>query len=309
MDAHISSLQEQVDQLFANLNSLKNHVDVSSVTSMGTPYNGPDYARPMSISHTPGMPPSPAHNRRKSMTKHPRFHGPTSSAFNLGVAKTSLQTMGITGPEDGVDEGVVTQDATPTGSPPLANAIVAKPQSLHTDKDPIWALSKHEALRLVRVWHDEMGIMYPFLDIDKLIRYTEMLFSFVEAASRSGLMQGALPGSDAIMDDQTSLLKVILAIALILEGYGKSDLGKRLFENVHKVVEQTLLDQVDLKGINMLILAVSNLIASYSNRSTKRCTRQCITFIETMRVLLGALLVLPHASVWSWVYTVAKRTT
>jgi hypothetical protein len=253
MSSHILSLQDQVDQLFANLSALRSQVDAQSVGSMGTPYNNQDYARSLSIGQTPVLPPSPSRQRSKSM--HPRFHGPTSSAFNLGVAKSSLKTMGITAPEEAEDEGVVTQDPTPMASPPAPAALA--PTMMHADKDPIWSLTKHEALRLVQVWHEEMGIMYPFMDIEKLLRYTDMLFSFVEAAARSGLMQGGLPGADAIMDDQTSLLKIILAIALILEGYGKSPLGERLFDNVHKVVERTLLDPVDVKGINLLALTVS----------------------------------------------------
>jgi hypothetical protein len=99
--------------------------------------------------------------------------------------------------------------------------------------------------------------MYPILDIEKVLRYTELLFAFVEAATRSGLMQGALPGADAIMDEQTSILKLVLAITLILEGKGRDTLGEKLFENVHKVVEKTLSEPVGLHGINLLALTVS----------------------------------------------------
>jgi hypothetical protein len=255
MTAHISSLQENVDQLFANLNSLRSQVDAQSLGSVGTPFNPQDYPRSLSIGQTPILTPSPAHQRSKSISKHPRFHGPTSSAFNLGVAKSSLKTMGITGPEEGDDEGVITQDVTPTNSPPAASVMLSK-QVMHADKDPIWSLNKREAIRLVHVWQEEMGMMYPFLNIDNIVRYADMLFSFVEAAARAGLMQHNLPGADAIMDDQTSILKLILAISLILEGRGKDPLGERLFENVHKIVDRTLSDPVDLRGINMLALTV-----------------------------------------------------
>jgi hypothetical protein len=164
--------------------------------------------------------------------------------------------MGITGTEEAEDEGVITRDATPRGSPPLPPPNLPR-APLHADKDPIWNISKHEALRLVHVWHEEQGVMYPILEIDKVLRYTEMLFTFVEAAARSGLMQGALPGSDAIMDEQTSVLKLILAITLVLEGRGKDPLGEKLFENVHKVVDRTLSEPVGLHGINLLALTVS----------------------------------------------------
>jgi hypothetical protein len=251
MSAHLASLQQQVDDLYSNLSSLRTQVDVQNHGngSMGTPVNGSDYPQ------TPMLPPLSARSRSKSFSKHPRFHGPTSSLFNLGVARSSLKTMGITAAEDVEDESGYAA-GTPRASPPLPASSRPK-VLLHADKDPIWNLSKQEALRLVQLWHEEQGVMYPILEIDKVLRYTEMLFTFVEAAARSGLMQAALPGADAIMDEQTSVLKLILAISLVMEGQGKDVLGEKLFENVHKVVERTLSEPVCLHGINLLALTVS----------------------------------------------------
>lgn len=249
MTAHIASLQQQVDDLYHSLHSLRSQADVHSNGSIGTPFTQHDYP--------PMLPPPAARARTKSLSKHPRFHGPTANAFNLGVARSSLKTMGITAVEEGEDEGVVTNDPTPGGSPPFAAQLLPK-APLHADKDPIWSISKQEALRLVHVWHEEQGIMYPILDMDKVLRYTEMLFSFVEAAARSGLMQGAMPGADSIMDDQTSVLKLVLAITLVMEGGGKDPLGDRLFENVQKVVERILSEPVSLQSISLLTLTVSS---------------------------------------------------
>jgi hypothetical protein len=251
MTAHISSLQQQVDDLFHNLANLRSHVDTaqSNNGSIGTPYTQHEY--------TPMLPP-PSSSRTRSFTKLPRFQGPTANAFNLGVARSSLKTMGITAAEEaeGEDEGVVTNAPTPRASPPFAaHPILAAP--MHSDKDPIWSISKQEALRLVHVWHEEQGIMYPFLDMDKVLRYAEMLFTFVEAAARSGLMQGAMPGADAIYDDQTSVLKLVLAITLIMEGGGKDPLGEKLFENVQRVIERIMSEPVSLHSISLLALAVS----------------------------------------------------
>ncbi|USP74242.1 fungal specific transcription factor [Curvularia clavata] len=245
MSAHISSLQQQVDDLFHNINSLRSQVDVQSNGSMETPFTQ-DYQQ------TPMMP-QPTRSRSKSFSKHPRFHGPTSNAFNVGVARSSLKTMGINPGEEAEDDGLLTRDGTPGASPPAPNGMLPK-RSFHVEKDPIWAISKHDALRLVHVWHEEMGVMYPILDIDKVLRYTEMLFTFVEAAARSGLVQGAFPGSDAMMDEQISILKLVLAITLVLEGGGKDPLGEKLFTNVHKVVNKTLSEPVNLHNINLLVL-------------------------------------------------------
>jgi len=249
MSAHISSLQQQVDDLFHNLNTLRTNVEVQSNGSMGTPFSQ-DYRQ------TPMIPPQPERSQSRPLSKHPRFHGPTSNAFNVGVARSSLKTMGINAGDEGEDEGMLTQDATPRGSPLMGNtALPTRP--MHADKDPIWSICKHKALRLVHVWHDEMGVMYPILEVDKLLRYTELLFTFVEAATRSGLMQGALPGSDAMMDEQISILKLVLAITLVLEGGGKDPLGEKLFANVHKVVDRLLSEPVSLHGITLLVLTVS----------------------------------------------------
>ncbi|KAJ4296629.1 hypothetical protein N0V90_006677 [Kalmusia sp. IMI 367209] len=253
MSGQIALLQEQVDQLFANLSALKSQVDTQSVGSIGTPFNPPDFPRSMSIGQLSVMPPSPARQRSRSIAKRPQFHGPASNAFNLGVAKTSLKTMGITGSGDGEDEGIITMDATPIGSPPPPIAMLPKAM-LHADKDPIWSISKQEALSLIHFWQEENGSMYPFLDIGQVTLYAEMLFNFVEAAVRQGLMQGALPGADAIEDEKTSILKLMLAIALVLRGNGKDPLGDKFFNNVQKVVERTMLEPVDVKSINLLIM-------------------------------------------------------
>jgi hypothetical protein len=193
--------------------------------------------------------------------------------------------MGITAAEEGEDEGVVTNDPTPGGSPPFTNSLISK-ASLHADKDPIWSISKQEALRLVHVWHEEQGIMYPILDMDKVLRYTEMLFSFVEAAARSGLMQGAMPGADSIMDDQTSVLKLVLAITLVMEGGGKDPLGEKLFENVQKVIERIISEPVSLQSISLLILTVSQ--PSPQTFGVLISIRACTTSRATTKASPGA---------------------
>jgi hypothetical protein len=249
MSAHISSLQAQVDELFHNLSNLRTNVESHSTGSIATPFHQ-DYQQ------TPMLPPQSPRPRPKSFSKYPLFHGPTSNAFNVGVARSSLKTMGINAGEDGEDEGILTRDATPRASPPMHNAMLPN-RAMHADKDPIWSISKQEAIRLVHVWHEEMGVMYPILEVPKIVRYTEMLFMFVEAAARSGLMQLALPGSDAMMDDQISILKLVLAITLVLEGGGKDPLGEKLFANVHKIVDRSLSEPVSLHGITLLVLTVS----------------------------------------------------
>ncbi|KAH0536181.1 hypothetical protein FGG08_006920 [Glutinoglossum americanum] len=240
MNAKIASLQEQVDTLFANINGLRNHdISTSVISSDQTHFRRPSISASQA-SITVG---SPSQNRPRV----PRFQGPTSTAYSFDVANSSLQTMGIhPGLGGPVDEGPTTKDSTPAGSlsPPA-----------HPTKDPLWLLSKEEAIRLARVYEEEMGITYPILDIEETIRHASALYSFIGAATRSGLARVDQPGADGLGDDDTNILKMVIASALMTEGSGQSSLGARLFESVKMSAERRLWSpQVDRKGLVLLVL-------------------------------------------------------
>ena len=278
MSAHIGSLQEQVNTLYHDLNNLRGQLG-AGITMQQPQQNAidPSLQSPFS-SHRPTYPAaqtspgapiatmSPNHARSKSQSQigQPTFRGPTSTDFSFGVAKSSLQTMGITSQNDGEEgasggAGSGTRDPTPNGSPPSQQLR----QSMHASKDPIWSVSQEEAMRLCRVYEDEMGLMYPVLDIDKVIAYAQKLYRFMEAAHRSGLMQQGLPGADAIDDEDTNILKMVIATAMTVEASGRSDLGRRLFEYVHPAIDTLLLGNVGTKGIRLLILTVSVSVSSF----------------------------------------------
>lgn len=205
---------------------------------------------------------SPSSARRKSQPQHqqPTFRGPTSSAFNFGVAKNSLETMGITehGDEDvsgSGDAGTGTAEASPQRSPArYSNQLV---QGYHIDKDPIWSIPQEEALRLCRVYEDEMGLMYPVVDVNKVVDYATRLYRFMEAAHRSGLMQEGMPGADSLDDEDTNILKMVIATALTVEACGRSETGQRLFEYVQPAIDQMLLGNIGVKAIRLLVMTVS----------------------------------------------------
>jgi len=161
--------------------------------------------------------------------------------------------MGITRPEDSVNEGITTQDGTPLGSPiPAPTATIVA----HPSKDPLWVLGKDEAIRLCRVYEEEMGIMYPMLDIDKIVRQATLLFTSMESATRTGLAQRGLPGTDSLDDDDTKVLKMVLATALTVEGSGQSELGQRLFESVRQSAESSLWGPVNTNQLKLLVVVV-----------------------------------------------------
>lgn len=296
MSQHINMLQEQVNALWETLNAMRLHMNngqdmtnqlqqqqqpQQQLTPIDPSLQSSSYASHQhrgsgsfpDMQVSPGasnvaMSPRTARPKSHSQSQQPSFRGPTSSAFNFGVAKNSLETMGITSQADGdandsAGNGMTTTEVTP--EPPANNSQFVP--TLVTDKDPIWSISKDEALRLCRVYEDEMGLMYPVIDVDKVIAHATGLYRFIEAAYRTGLMRQGLPGADAIDDEDTNILKLMLATALTVEACGRSELGQRLFEYVQPAIDNMLLGNAGIKGVRLLTMAVSPVFLD--------CTQPC----------------------------------
>lgn len=174
------------------------------------------------------------------------------------------------------------------------------------EKDPIWSVNKDEALRLCRVYDEEMGSLYPVLDIDKVTRHATLLFTFMDALTRNDRMFLLSPGYESMQDEETDVLKIVMAIAMVVEETGSSVLGKRLIKSVSSTADSRLMGNVTLKDIQILTLIVCGHILSIHRTLT--ITRQCIISTPTMKGSVGALLVLQHVFASSSVCTVAKPT-
>lgn len=254
MKTHIDHLQDQVNSLFANINDLHRKTESPAGESSRL-------SREVSRSLSSHQPTLESHGvlPAKHRTKHPRFHGPTSSAFNFDVAKSSLQTMGITQTDDGTQEIFSTQDATPAQTPPTEPT--QSPFNLtHPNKDPLWAVRREEAVRLCRVYEEEIGLMYPIYDVENMVAQINLLYNFIEAADRTGLTKRFNPGPDCLSDDDTCILKMILAVTLNVEGNGQSALGAQFYAGVKHKVETNLWKPADIKAIKLFTLVVSTCI-------------------------------------------------
>lgn len=253
MLSHVNNLQQQVDNLYSNLSNLRTQVDAKA-DIQALPAPQPQYSRslPLPIANGPGYPAIPTPPKPVL----PKFHGVTSSAFGLNVAQSSLRNLGINPPEEH-GEGMTAMEGSPGPSPPLPPLSVPRRESLHMTKDPIWSIDRDEARRLLHIYEEEMGCMYPVVSLEKMEKHIDMLYNFMDATARSGLVQVGQPGADAFNDDQTRTLKLIMASALIAEGSGNSELGRRLFDVVRPSLEEQLFSAPDIKQITMLAIAVS----------------------------------------------------
>ena len=199
---------------------------------------------------------SPA-GRRRSHNQNQRttFRGPTSVDFNIGVAKNSLHTMGITDANrgDGIQAG--SGEGSPSRSDDEEEMQLFR--SRHETKDPIWFVSQAEAERLCRVYEEEIWVMCPVLNVGKVLAYARKLYRFINAARRSGLMQQGFRGSDTIDDEDTNTLKLVLASAMTAEAGGRSEQGRKLFESVQPAIDTLLLGSPNVRGVRLLTMTVS----------------------------------------------------
>ncbi|RLL92962.1 hypothetical protein CFD26_100973 [Aspergillus turcosus] len=175
--------------------------------------------------------------RPSSSVRELTFQGPTTSAFSLDLAKSSLQRRGIVdGDGDGDGDEAGEEGDTPPPAP--------EGTPLGMLKDPLWTISKAEAIRLCRVYEEEMGIMYPVLELEELLRQVEGLYGLWP---RSGQADGP-------RDYDVYILRLVFACALTAEASGRSELAMRLFESVRDVADDCVWGAPDIDRIIFLTL-------------------------------------------------------
>jgi hypothetical protein len=70
----------------------------------------------------------------------------------------------------GLEEENVTRDPTPAGTPPHGTQVAALMNACGKPmRDPLWSFTKEEMIRLCRVYEEEMGLMYPVVNIEEVI--------------------------------------------------------------------------------------------------------------------------------------------
>jgi len=273
MNVHLSSLQDQVTFLLANLNQLRGALGQEMFTNEDIYYHSQvnqasaaALAAPTPTMAAAATSVDPTLHARKQTANQPRFQGPTSPAFSLGLARSSLQSMGITGTDEAGDDlrdAIVAEIAR---KPPdsLGNQRQQPQSQSHPQQssghaqslDPLWSLNKEEMLRLCAVYEDEIGVMNPLFDIQEVRSHATLLYSFIDAATRV-IAPGTQQVGDEIHDESTDLLRLILAIALVAEGTGQSELGQRLFDSVNQARNFRMVHSPVLKDVQLVVLMVS----------------------------------------------------
>lgn len=143
--------------------------------------------------------------------------------------------MGYTGAEANEDIGMPLEE-TPAASPAPVPDFAREPPS--RPQDPLWDFDVDEMVRLCRIHEEEVGIMYPVVNINDVINHARSLAERMTTARRHGYYAS----QDEINGDVKTLeLKIIMCCALVVEGNGYSPKANRLWENIQPIVDRMLM--------------------------------------------------------------------
>lgn len=205
------------------------------------------------MSASPHRPSRHNHSRPRRRTKHPQYMGPTSSAYSFGVARTSLQDMGINTGTNSDDAGIRSYSTTPARSP-------IPSRDSHFPREPLLSITRNEAIRLVEIYEEEFGIVYPFIDIKSVLSAVEQFYT--TAKSTRAAEAARRPGDENMLSGGVvDILKLVIAIASVSEGHGPTNLSVRLLDNVESGFEGRLCGpSVDILEIQAWTLMVRTIL-------------------------------------------------
>lgn len=217
---------------------------------------------------------------RTRATKHPQYMGPTSSAYSFGLARTSLQDMGI---QTGVpldDNGVTSYSTTPARSPiPSRDPVFPR--------EPLLSITQNEAIRLITIYEEECGTVYPFIDI-QLLQSVADKFYRSGISARSPSLAHRLGDENMLSGGIVDILRLVIAIASVFECHGPTSLSARLLNSVESGFEGRLCGpSVDILEIQAWTLMVSSTFPLVSPRCRLTHRRVYSSFTVTRKLALG----------------------
>ncbi|KAL5048601.1 hypothetical protein BDW71DRAFT_15218 [Aspergillus fruticulosus] len=175
----------------------------------------------------------------------PDYVGPTSAEFGI----IPRQKPAAEGDESDVEES----DSTSAPSPAAVSDVEAM------SNDPLGSLGKEEALRLVTVYENNVGVMYPCIDLDSVRGYVH---DYYKDGNRLGPTPPGITDQDWFFARDVEVLKILLATALLAESHGRSERAALLADSVEdRFATRLKIPEVDMK--ELLILTLLSIFHSY----------------------------------------------
>ncbi|EED18579.1 fungal specific transcription factor, putative [Talaromyces stipitatus ATCC 10500] len=182
----------------------------------------------------------------------PSYVGPTSSEFGLNVPDDDVPDI------DETENSEIVQPSSSNSPyvPPILPEEGRKRASISTS-NPLLSLGEADALRLVDVYEEAVGLMYPVVDLKSIREY---IIDYYSQHSNDSANDICPPqnGNEVwwFSARDTEVLKIVLALALISESPGQSELGNILASSVEDTFAQTRtqVPEVDMKELIILAL-------------------------------------------------------
>ncbi|RDA90896.1 hypothetical protein CP533_4450 [Ophiocordyceps camponoti-saundersi (nom. inval.)] len=152
------------------------------------------------------------------------FVGSTSTAFSIDVANNTIANMCYR-----YGQGVLSRS---DHDQPSTDMVMSAPC------DPLFDFDKDEMIRLCQFYEDELGTLYPLLNVQAVIAHARHLAPILAEARTSQRPP------EAINDDKTLRLKMVMCCALAVEQHGQSEQATRLFKSLEDAVNRKLMAEV-----------------------------------------------------------------
>ncbi|KAL3482181.1 hypothetical protein BJX99DRAFT_82768 [Aspergillus californicus] len=170
----------------------------------------------------------------------PDYVGPTSAEFGINARQKGNSES------DGDEEE---EEELEASSPAAVSDVEAMAS------DPLGCLGKEEALLLVTVYENNVGLMYPCIDLDSLRSYVDDYY-------KNGPTPPGMTDQDWFFARDVEVLKVLLATALLAESHGRSERAALLADSVEdRFATRLKIPEVDMK--ELLILTLLSIFHSY----------------------------------------------
>ena len=178
-------------------------------------------------------------------------HGPTSSGFAIDVARERLETLGL----DSIMPGSITaEDLLDLGNDHREFLGSYRHLIQLLKKDPLWNIDTQEVYRLIDVFANGVGAMFPVVDFDKLRSKWASLTTMISSAKARPKNEGLFLTAEAMFNADSNILKLVMANSLTAESGGMNDTAKSLFSSTGSAHHTAQWDTPNLKNITMLLL-------------------------------------------------------
>lgn len=109
------------------------------------------------------------------------------------------------------------------------------PQELAIPCHPLLSFSLAEAMRLIDLYEDECGLVYPFIDIDQARTFATHFYEYGASLRQPSTWRTF--NLDPCLKRPFHILEIVLAIALVVEGRGSTHLSSALVDELESEID------------------------------------------------------------------------